>query len=528
MSVRFNFDRAKLDALLEPFNRSDKPGLVVGVAANGAPLYRRGLGLANAELPVALSPNMRLRLGSATKQFCCFAIMLLAEAGKLSIDDSIRRHIPELHDWAEKITLHALMTHTSGVRCSLDVFALTCSIMSRPLAAQEQVRLLTRLQSVNFEPGETFLYSNGGYVLLTEVIRRASGASFEDFLKEEILTPIGLHDTMARPLDTDCVSNSASLHVTNKTGGLVRGVFGPAIGGEGSMVSTVDDMLLWLHHMSKPRLGSEATWSAMRTPSRLNTNASTGYGLGLICSNHRGLEIVFHTGHVMGGNCQILKAPALDLDLVIMTNVDTIDARSVAGQILDACVEGLDPVVVHTGAPVPLGKFFAAKSGRYLHLIEHEGGVALDFYGAKLPLKGLADGGWWLPANVSEGAIIKANGQALEWTEYGAVEIFRPLAPARDGETVEITGPYHCGEINAVAIVGAGGCEKLQIRTPYGRAEYRLENQGAGFWTLHSESAGWSGFIERCGEKLLLSSQQRTRRLIFERLQDWTDFEALS
>lgn len=528
MSPRLHFDSAKLDTLMEPFNRSDKPGLVVGVAVGGKPLYRRGFGLANVELPVALTPSMRLRIGSATKQFCCLAIMLLAEAGKLSPDESVRRYIPELHPYADSITLRALMTHTSGMRCSLDIFALTCSIMSRPLPAKEQLKLLAQLHSANFESGETFLYSNGGYVLLTEVIARVSGSSFEDFLQAHVLEPIGLFDTAARPLDTTCLANSATLHVANKAGGFDRGVFGPAIGGEGSMVSTVDDMLAWLRHLNQPKVGSEATWQAMRTPARLHSGASTGYGLGLIFGKHRGLDIVFHTGHVMGGNCQILKAPALDLDLVVMTNVDAIDARAVAAQILDTCVEDLDPVVAHQGASVPMGRFFAANTGRYLHLIEHEGEVALDFYGAKLPLKGLADGSWWLPANVSDGAVIRANGDALDWLEYGAVDHFQPLPPAHAGEIHQIAGAYHCKEINVVAIVKAGEPDTLQLRTANGRADYKLEHQGAGFWTLHNEIAGWSGFIERREHRLLLSSQQRTRRLVLEPLPDWVDFETLS
>jgi hypothetical protein len=420
------------------------------------------------------------------------------------------------------------MNHTSGMRCSLDIFALTCSIMSRPLAAKEQLKLLAQLESANFEPGETFLYSNGGYVLLTEVIARVSGSSFDDFLQEHVLRPIGLFDTMARPLDTTCLANSATLHVTNNAGGFDRGVFGPAIGGEGSMVSTVDDMLNWLCHLDQPKVGSEATWQAMRTPARLQGGASTGYGLGLIFGKHRGLDIVFHTGHVMGGSCQVLKAPALHLDLVVMTNVDAIDARAVGAQILDTCVEDLDPLSTHRGTKVPLGRFFAARSGRYLHLIEHEGGVALDFYGAKLPLKSLADGGWWLPANVSDGAVIRANGDAIDWIEYGAVDHFQTLPPAQTGETLEIAGAYYCQDIKAVAIVKTGEPDALQIRTAVGRADYKLEHQGAGFWTLHNVSGGWSGFIERRDAKLLLSSQQRTRRLVLEPLPDWVDFDNLS
>ena len=281
LTISLDIDLAKLDKIFEPYNRSDQPGLAVGIAHRGLPIYRRGFGLANAELPVALSPGIRMRIGSTTKHFCCLAIMLLAEDGKLSPGDSVRRHIPELGDWAEPVTLAALMSHTGGVRCSLDIVHMLADGMGRPLPTAAQRKILTDLKSVNFPAGEAWTYSNGGYVLLTEVVERVGGAAFGDFLKERILDPAGLHDTLMRPIDTSCLPNSAALHVRNAQGGFDRGVFGPAIGGEGGIVSTVDDMLRWLAHMDAPKVGSPATWAAMRTPVRLKNGASTGYGFGL-------------------------------------------------------------------------------------------------------------------------------------------------------------------------------------------------------------------------------------------------------
>lgn len=121
MKQNVKIDPAALDKLFEPFDRTDAPGFAVGVALGGRPVYRRGVGMASVELPVALSPTIRMRIGSTTKHFCVLAAMLLAEEGKLSIDDSPRRYIQELPEWAEPVTIRQLMSHTSGMRDCLDL-----------------------------------------------------------------------------------------------------------------------------------------------------------------------------------------------------------------------------------------------------------------------------------------------------------------------------------------------------------------------------------------------------------------------
>jgi CubicO group peptidase (beta-lactamase class C family) len=264
--------------------------------------------------------------------------MLLVEAGLLSIDDSPRRVLPELPAWAEAMTVRQLMAHTSGMRDSLDLAMLTAG-PGAPGPEDAQLRMLAAFETVNFPPGASWNYNNGGYVLLSVIVERLSGQRLEDFLRERIFAPLGMVDTELRRLDTDLRPNSATLHLPTGDGGWTRGVFGLPVAGEGGIVSTVDDMLRWLAHMSNPIVGRRSTWDAMRTP--LTTH---GYGLGLNMTKHRGLRTVHHAGGVIGGASQMLKVLDHDLDLVVMTNGQSaLDLYKLVDAVLDACFTGLEP-----------------------------------------------------------------------------------------------------------------------------------------------------------------------------------------
>ena len=161
--------------------------------------------------------------------------------------------------------------------------------------------------------------------------------SLGEFLRTRIFEPVGMNDTVLRMFDNELLPNSATLHLPNGSGGWNRGVFGPPITGEGGIASTVDDMLRWLKHMTSPRVGSAETWQAIRTP--LTTH---GYGLGLLMTEHRGLQTISHAGGVIGGSSQMLKVLDCDLDLILMTNgQSTLEMYRLVDDIIDRCIPGL-------------------------------------------------------------------------------------------------------------------------------------------------------------------------------------------
>lgn len=332
-----------LDEIFAVVNRADAPGLVVGVARHGRPLYRRGFGLASLELGVANTPWTRMRIGSTSKHFTCLAVLLLAEEGKLDVDAGIRRHVPELPPLAHEPTLRQLMTHSGGQRCYLDVGFLSDGMAIKP----EGVALATQVRQseVNFAPGEKTLYNNGGYHLLSHVVERVGGLPFERFLEDRIFAPLGMVDTRSIPSDFEIHRNMATLHVAQPDGRWRRGIFPTEeVRGEGAMVSTVDDMLRWLAHLRGPHtVGSEATWTQMTTPVRLANGTVVPYALGLMVHDYRGVRVVHHAGGVIGGSCQMLTVPEHGLDVIIMTNGAAVSAVELANRVIDATLGDLLP-----------------------------------------------------------------------------------------------------------------------------------------------------------------------------------------
>ncbi|MGN6821050.1 MAG: serine hydrolase domain-containing protein [Sphingomonas sp.] len=336
-------DPKQIDALFAGIDQTHLPGVAVAVAIDGLPVYRKGFGLANMELPVALGPSIRMRIGSTTKHFVCLAYLLLCEEGRCGIDDEIGTHIPELHDASRHVTMREVMGHTSGIR---DVY--TISMMfhgtGRPVTDNDLLAYYTTIDDVDFASGTHWSYNNGAYMLLGIAVERIAGEPLADVLRKRIFEPVGMTDTMLRPWDSDFVPNSATLHMIDRQGRYTRDYMGMELSAAGGMVSTMDDMLRWLKHMDAPIVGTAETWALMKEPNRLANGTSTGYGLGLISDSYRGVRTLSHSGGVLGGNSQMIRVPSAGLDISIAANRMDLNSLDLANKIIDACIDGLDPL----------------------------------------------------------------------------------------------------------------------------------------------------------------------------------------
>ena len=373
----------QLDALFAPWNRTDEPGLVVGVVKDGAAIYRRGFGMASLESGAANTTATRMRIGSISKHFTCLLALLLAEDGKLDIDQPIRTYVPELTGPGGDPTLRQLMQHRGGSRCYLDLAFIGHGMAVPP--AGRALQMQARQGGRNFAPGTAMIYNNGGYNLVSIAIERVGGAPFEAQLKARLYDVIGMPDTASIPSDYVVTPGIATMHTPERDGSWRRGLFPTEeLRGEGAMVSTVDDMLRWTAHLrSRDRLGSAGSWAALTEKPRYADGQVGAYALGLLLDEYRGLRILHHSGGVMGGTAQMLTFPDDGLDVVILANGGrAADVGRLSQQVADVVLADRlgppTPTVPAEEFKASLGDYWSPDNRMIYSLIDDEGVLKLS------------------------------------------------------------------------------------------------------------------------------------------------------
>lgn len=488
-----------LDALFQPWNRSDAPGLVIGIAHKGVPIYRRGFGLASIEHGTANTPKTKMRIGSTSKHFAALAALLLAEDGKLDIDAPVRTYLPELSGPVGEPTLRQLMNHTGGLRDPYDLPGiLLCSGFPAMIPAGTDLELSQRFSSANFVPGERMIYCNNGYHLLSLVVERVGAMTFADFLERRILAPLGMLDTFLLPTDMTMTPGIASFHLPQAGGGYRRGIYPvEELLGSGGMVSSIDDMLRWLAHLrsDKPVVGSTRSWQQMLERPRYSSGASGDYCLGLTREHYRGVEIIHHAGAVLGCLTQMLTVPEHELDIIVIFNRMDANAPATALKVVDILLAeaGLPSELPSANAEDRddlIGRWYAAASHRLLGIVSHpaEGKppvLALSIHQQVMGvLKQTAHGLSMIsPAHgtveipLPPDAVGKPD--QLEVTDSGHRERFVRLpetGPAAHDLATEIVGAYRYADFGRdLSVILDNGVLYLDLRPSFGQSRLQLE-----------------------------------------------------
>ena len=520
------FDRAAVDAIFESVDQCHLPGAAVGVALGGRPIYRRGFGLANIELPIVLTPATRMRIYSATKQFACLAFMLLCEDGKADIDAPIGRYFPDFHPTWKRVTARQLMGHNSGLRDILELRWIF-SGASRNVSIDEMMSFCHDIDDANCSPRTTWCYNNGAYQILSAAIQRISDESLEDILKKRIFDPIGMNDTLLRQVDSDFVPNSASMHVKGASGQYERNYTPGPAAGNGGIVSTVDDMLRWMAHMDMPHVGSTETWSLMKTPQILLNGVSTGYGLGLIKSRYRGIETLSHSGGGQGANCLMMKVPSAGLDVIVIVNRSDVMSVDLVNGILDSYIPDLVEVKEPVNEIKANGVFLSESGGKVIQLTTappnhrriKEGRAIVSLNGFDIPVR-LDDRGVLRPIGSLDSLKLEfelqgdvAQPTAIRLSDFGNLtELVRMPPSGRESDDGEIVGRYRSDATDSeVDIFGDKGGMEFNSTGRFGTSRFKLERLNRGVYRCRSsEGYPWGGVLlfEQYGKGFRFSSLQ--------------------
>ena len=352
--------RAKVDAVFREYDRTDSPGCALGVYRDGRILYERGYGMANLELGAANSPESVFDIGSTSKQFTAFAIHLLAREGKLSLDDDIRRWIPEVPSYGKPVTIRHLLHHTSGLRDYIEVMYLQ-GVQEEDLTTDDDaLAAIARQKAPNFKSGDEYLYSNTGYFLLSLVVKRVTGQSLRDFAAARIFEPLGMHHTQFNESHTRLIANRATGYATRAAGG-----FGIAMGdweqnGDGGVQTTVEDLQLWDQNFYDPKVGDRRLLDDMLTVGVLNSGRKLTYASALVVDDYRGLPTVSHGGAWVGYRAQLLRFPKQHFSVACLCNFADANPTRLAHGVAEVYLGAL--MKAEAPRPAPASKKPAGKA----------------------------------------------------------------------------------------------------------------------------------------------------------------------
>jgi CubicO group peptidase (beta-lactamase class C family) len=421
--------RAAVGRVMQAWSAADAPGCAVGVSRNGATVFESGYGAANLEHGIPISPASVFHVASVSKQFTAAAVMLLAREGKLSLDDDVRKHIPELPDYGHRITLRHLLNHTSGLRDQWDLLAMARGRFEENRITEEDVmEIVPRQKALNFTPGTEYLYSNTGYTLAAVVVRRVSGKSLREFADERIFRPLGMTSTHFHSDYTEVVKGRAAGYARPADGRWRVSLPNFDTYGATSLFTTVGDLLKWDANFDSARVGDPAMLREMAESAVLANGDTTGYGLGIVTEEFRGVRLVGHGGADAGYRAYLGRVPEHGLAVAVLCNAAPANPGALARGVAEVFIgDRLQPVPPPLRATATLTAAELARyAGPYVNLTT--GGVSFLSMRGDTLIAGRTAGPALLPMG---GGRFRVAGQPVELqlTSDGAVQTV--LVPPR-------------------------------------------------------------------------------------------------
>ena len=362
----------RVDSLFARYDSAAGPGLAVAVVRDGKVLLRRGYGLADIEHGVRITPATVFDVASVSKQFGGMAVAMLATEGKIRLSDDIRKYISEMQPRATPITIDHLARHTSGLRDWPGTLSVAGWRFDDVISFDQILRMAYAQKSLNFVPGAEYLYSNTGYNLLAEMVRRVSGQSFRAFTNERIFAPLGMTQTRFVDDHTEVIANRAFGYARADSGRWSHVPNALTALGSSSMFSSVDDLARWLINFDEMKVGGREVLTLMRTPRPLNGGAPNPYAFGLVGGNYRGMPMFTHSGSWAAFSTYLVHLPDQKMGIVALANSSTINAQDAVIKVANIFL-GLDALATASAASPTAGAAATVAAVPPATLREYEG-----------------------------------------------------------------------------------------------------------------------------------------------------------
>lgn len=388
----------KIEVLLAEYPIHNSPGIALSVVKDGKVIYKKNSGYSNLEHMIPITDSTKFVVGSISKQFTAFSILLLEDEGKLSIDDEITKYLPELSGLSYPVTIKKFLNHTSGFRDDTDLNSLVGRTDLDRTSQSQMVNLLLRQKGLNFTPGFRFQYCNSGYVLLAEIVERISGMTFAEFTHKRIFEPLNMKNSLFLD-DPDIVVKNKSLSYIKQNNAYYNIPINRSIVGSTGLYTTINDLSLWANNFNNLTIGNKSIFQKMQTKSSLNNGEIIPYALGQELKVYKGLYVVFHGGGDAGYRSYLLRVPEHKLSILVSGNFESFNPLNISYGLIDIFLSDYIIQPIKKELPIytnkDLKKYegdYQVFPGLYITIIAEQDSLFFKSYGSddklKLPILG--------------------------------------------------------------------------------------------------------------------------------------------
>ncbi|MFA6112906.1 MAG: serine hydrolase domain-containing protein [Sphingomonas sp.] len=464
------------------------PGCVAGVKSAGTASLTRGYGLADLEHPSALTADSVFETGSVAKQFTAAAMLMLVQDGKLTLDDDIRRYLPEMPDYGTAVTIRHLLTHTSGLREQWSLLALAGNPPGSQVHTQATILdLASRQKGLNFTPGAEFLYTNTNYALAAIIIERVSGTSLQRFTDQRLFRPLGMSHSRWRE-DFRTVVPGRAMAYASAGDGFIASMPFTNVYGNGGLLTTIGDLLRWNAFLDHPSElpGGEALVARLQTPGTLSNGVALEYALGLEVTRTHGLRMVSHSGSTGGYKTWLGRYPEKGISVAVLCNNGGVDPVGLGEKVAEQALLAEGLAMGHSDGEIAASALRPAATAPHGDLTRYQGLFRNPVTGELVEMK-VVDHRLTLQQGGSQILIFdhgqrfrRADGDSVQFAgatgrpvsvtfeHAGARQRFIAVAPARtdDNALAAYVGTYYSAELDTrIAVVRQG--QALVMRQPF-------------------------------------------------------------